>query len=265
MKSEESGMVTERAGSSVRIEHRPSKPWLNSASDRGESGGGNVSSAHRLPPKPKHHTILLRGRPLEERFRALVGPKRADGCQYWLGRLDRDGYGRIQCKGEEFLVHRVALELKLGRGLSPWEATRHLCNVRLCVAPAHLIPGSWEENAADTATAGRTARGPTKLSDAQVEEIRRRRAAGEPGTKLGIEFGVSNRLIYYIEHRAKRARATPVPEGYFVKALRCPGGFRATARGTGFEETAEAPTRGDAIRAVLAKVERLVVPAGDPS
>lgn len=204
----------------------------------------------------RHHTIILRGHPPEERFRALIGPERVDGCRYWLGRLDRDGYGRFQVKTKEFLAHRFALELKLGRPLERWEATRHLCNVRLCVAEAHLTPGTWGENVADAAAAGRTARR-AKLTDEQVEEIRKRRAAGEPGTKLGLEFGVSNRLIYYIEQGKKRTRPTPVPEGYFVKAMRCEGGFRATARGTGFEATAEAATRGEAIRAVFAKVEAL--------
>lgn len=264
MKSEDNREKQTCAGSSAWIEHRPSKPWQNIPSDRGETGIGGDRPAHAQPTKPKHHRILLRGLPIAQRFAALVGPERADGCRYWLGRLDRDGYGRIQSGEREYGAHRFALELKLGRPLRPDEATRHSCNVRLCVAPEHLTPGSWEDNAKDAAAAGRTLRVPVKLTDAQVQEIRRRRAAGEPGTKLGVEFGVSSRLIYYIELGEKRTKPIPVPEGYFVKALRCPGGFRATAKGKGFEETAEAPTRGEAIRLVLATVSSLLsaLPAG---
>lgn len=49
MKPEGSGKVTDCAGSSDRIEHRPSKPLLKTAPVRGETGVGGGPFAHRLP------------------------------------------------------------------------------------------------------------------------------------------------------------------------------------------------------------------------
>jgi len=48
---------------------------------------------------------------------------------------------------------------------------------------------------------------PRKLTDAQVEEIRRRRQAGERGSALAREFGVSPGYVSYI--RAGLARVHP--------------------------------------------------------
>lgn len=71
--------------------------------------------------------MVLRGRPLAERFAALVGPEREDGCRLWQGRVDAQGYGKLQVRKREYLAHRVALALALGRELVPEELALHSC------------------------------------------------------------------------------------------------------------------------------------------
>lgn len=132
----------------------------------------------------------------------------ADACWPWLGRRNRGGYGQIDFRRKPLGAHRVALELSLGRPLDAAECACHRCDVPGCVNPAHLFAGSIQDNNADCMTKGRHARGqqlPTaKLTDAQVDEIRCRRAAGETGTALSVAFKVSSGLVYAIEHGRRR-------------------------------------------------------------
>lgn len=64
-----------------------------------------------------------------------------DGCWTWLGREDKDGYGR---HGKQ-LAHRYVWTILKG----PIEADMdidHTCNNRLCVRPDHLEITTHQEN-----------------------------------------------------------------------------------------------------------------------
>lgn len=73
------------------------------------------------------------------------------GCWMWLGRIDRDGYGRCYPRKayrpmpKNMLAHRASYEIFKGRipnGLT----LDHLCRNRSCVNPKHLEPVTQKEN-----------------------------------------------------------------------------------------------------------------------
>lgn len=81
----------------------------------------------------------------------------------------------------------------------------HHCDNPPCVNPAHLFLGDWKLNAHDSMAKGRAKRPPvlSKLSDAQVEEIRQR---NEGDTAAAKKYGVSRNHIWMI--RSGRSRKT---------------------------------------------------------
>jgi len=67
------------------------------------------------------------------------------GCILWTGALDRGGYGDVSICGKKYKVHRVAYEIAKGpipKGL----VLDHLCRVRSCVNPHHLMICTIGEN-----------------------------------------------------------------------------------------------------------------------
>jgi hypothetical protein len=70
-----------------------------------------------------------------------------DECWIWLGHLSRDGYGRIEQRGQKMKAHRLALVLKLGRDLKPGKVPNHMCGNPPCVNPEHLQESTPRENA----------------------------------------------------------------------------------------------------------------------
>lgn len=81
-----------------------------------------------------------------------------EGCWVWEGSQNPSGYGVYLIEGKPSLAHRVAYFLLKGR-IPRGKILRHTCDVRRCVNPAHLIPGSHRENSMDMYERGR-ARGP---------------------------------------------------------------------------------------------------------
>lgn len=134
-----------------------------------------------------------------------------DGCWEWTGALTRGGYGRFrgsrhQYARTDWFAHRYGWVQWFGeipRGL----LVCHKCDNRKCVRPSHLFLGTYKDNTQDMMAKGRLVVGRrypgsqhcrAKLNEAQVVEIRRRRAAGESGVALGREYGVAPTQIYYI-------------------------------------------------------------------
>jgi hypothetical protein len=140
---------------------------------------------------------------------------KGDGCWLWQGPArTAEGYGDVAIRNPRpdrsyafrELAHRVSWVLAFGQipgGLS----VLHRCDTPACVNPSHLFLGTRADNNRDKQVKGRAyrpagaAHGEAKLTDAQVIEIRRRRAAGERGTDLAAEFGVSPSLIHLIHAR----------------------------------------------------------------
>lgn len=142
-------------------------------------------------------------------FEAKTTPEPTTGCWLWTGKMFRNGYGCVSSgkKGSEryLLAHRVSR--KLFHGDEP-EVVMHACDNRACANPAHLQAGTQHENIQDCMRKGRKTAPPrlegsllsnAKLTEADIPEIRRLRAAGLSQSAVGARFGVKQALISKIE------------------------------------------------------------------
>ena len=120
------------------------------------------------------------------------------------------GYAKAWLGGRVKRVHRVVLEHKLGRSLTPQEEARHTCHRRNCINPQHLIPGTHVDNMKDMVIAGRGRSGQrsgehnssAKLTNEQVKQIRDTYSVGGfSQMELGRRFGVSGATINRIVNR----------------------------------------------------------------
>lgn len=156
------------------------------------------------------HWLHARKRPLYERLWAKV-QVRESGCWEWTGARQRGRwYGIIHTERGSALTHRLVYQMTTGP-IPDGICVCHRCDNPICVNPAHLFLGTIADNNADRHAKGRTrgARGeaspyrmapekyhrgeatPTsKLTEAQVREIRRRVAGGEPQRGIAREFGL---------------------------------------------------------------------------
>ena len=178
---------------------------------------GKLCGGHRMQQRRgKDLTPLVTQRDPAAYFRDRVdqsgGP---DACWPWTAGREKL-YGRVKWRGRMWLAHRVAWILAhgpipLGEG-HHGTCVLHRCDTPLCCNPAHLFLGTQIENIRDRDQKGRhraavgerngththperVVRGDVhpnaKLTVADVLDIRRRAAAGEPKAALARAFGVS--------------------------------------------------------------------------
>jgi hypothetical protein len=170
---------------------------------------------------------------LRARFDAQTVPEPNSGCLLWLGHGDADGYGRIRFAGKAIRATHAAILLSDGE--VPGGAwVLHRCDNPGCVRRAHLFLGDHAANVADKVAKGRQSRGArhseacaanrpsgdrhysrtrpelvprgeqhasSKLTLADVSEIRARSSAGETYAALGRSFGVTPENISSIVRR----------------------------------------------------------------
>jgi hypothetical protein len=108
----------------------------------------------------------------------------ADGCWLWTGHRQTNGAGQVTGHGRRgVLAHRFAYEL--ARGPIPTATQiQHMCGVRLCCNPDHLVL------VADA-----------PLTPDQVRAIRELANRGESYRDIGREYGVSRTTVGNIARR----------------------------------------------------------------
>ena len=140
---------------------------------------------------------------LEARFWSKVDTTAVDGCWPWTGCRDRHGYGHIKVGGRAIWAHRLAWALTHGQ-IPPSLHVLHHCDNPPCVHPTHLFLGNQRINNEDRKSKGRyvgltgESNGRTKLTVAQVREIRIRAASGELKKRLAREYKVGRTTIQHL-------------------------------------------------------------------
>ena len=121
--------------------------------------------------------------------------KKTDGCWVWTGALQRDGYAHFTLDRKTITAHRYAYEITVGPIPAGMDLL-HSCDNRACVNPAHLRPGTHEENIAEMVRKGRNTKGEqnrrNKVTADRVREIRKHREeTGETYNAIGDLYGIS--------------------------------------------------------------------------
>lgn len=142
------------------------------------------------------------------RFEGKLNKK--DGCWEWTHGVFDDGYGAFWVNGQTVKAHRFSYFHHKGE-YDTSLLVCHTCDNPLCVNPDHLFLGTPQDNSTDMVEKGRAAsnKGPksptafanrargmrlpqTKLTDSQVEEIRKRYSAGGVlQRELADEYGTT--------------------------------------------------------------------------
>jgi hypothetical protein len=118
---------------------------------------------------------------------------KTNDCWIWLGRKDKDGYGIWFLNGEKVRPHRLMVELD-GRKIEKPLISRHLCNKRDCVNPAHIVAGTQKENVQDQLRFGTHSK--LKYSDEIVSKIRKDYEAGNvTQRKLAEKYNISKSQV----------------------------------------------------------------------
>jgi hypothetical protein len=115
----------------------------------------------------------------EERFWSKVERGSVDECWLWQSTVCRKGYGVFdeRVAGVKFhtRAHRVAYELSLGH-VPDGSVLMHLCHNKRCCNPAHLRPGTTQENSTMSVEAGHYRESASKrrkvMGGEEVDQIR---------------------------------------------------------------------------------------------
>lgn len=126
-------------------------------------------------------------------------------CWLWVGRREKQGYGKmvVRGRGKDVKAHRLAWELFVGP-IPDGLCVCHRCDEPSCVNPGHLFLGTHAENMADmvkkkrqaSADRNRGGRPGGRLSVALVKEAKLRFSAGGVSKRgLAKKFGVSSSVM----------------------------------------------------------------------
>jgi len=78
----------------------------------------------------------------------------ANGCWLYQGFIQRNGYGEMCCRNQNWRAHRLAYTLAKGQ-IHDGHDVCHTCDVKRCCNPDHLWTGPRQLNNRDTTDKGR--------------------------------------------------------------------------------------------------------------
>jgi hypothetical protein len=120
-------------------------------------------------------------------------------CIDWPFGVMKEGYGRLDFRGREYLAHRLICEWAHGPVPEDKEQAAHSCGNRLCVNPHHLRWATRRENEADKVIHGTTNRGARSGSAVLTpDDVRRIRSAVKSGVTMYVlskQYGVAHKTI----------------------------------------------------------------------
>lgn len=109
--------------------------------------------------------------PLTDKFWNKVNKTRT--CWLWTGVLGASGYGLYDIKNKVYTVSRLsALHHGLIKDYKEKILVCHKCDIRNCVNPKHLFPGTHKDNTQDMMNKKRN-KYSTKHSDLIVKKMRK--------------------------------------------------------------------------------------------
>lgn len=129
------------------------------------------------------------------------------GCWIWQKSRMWNGYGRYAIGGgKDTGAHRASYKAFIGDIPAGLDVC-HKCDVRACVNPDHLFPGTRSENILDAFRKGRmspnkangSAHSSAKLHERDIPVILARRRAGDTKAAIARDYGVTPRVITLIE------------------------------------------------------------------
>lgn len=230
------GLPAGKAGRQVAQLSPRDNPGFDSRSGHSTQAGRQPSSGNRKSNKARraelrarfrierdptsreereHYRLGIIPQPIIDRFWSHVdkaGPvpplhPELGPCWLWTGAPNGKGYGQwFPYDGIHVGAHRFSLMLKLGRDMPPGEVSRHLCHVRLCCNPDHLVSGTQSQNLNDSVSDGIAFVGShnpmARFTDEQVIDLRLRAATDYgPGwfareaRRLGTSVAVVARIV----------------------------------------------------------------------
>ena len=116
--------------------------------------------------------------------------EKSAGCWLWTGALQRDGYAHFTAGGKTISSHRHAYTLLVGP-IPEGMDLLHTCDVRHCVNPAHLRPGTHDDNMEDKRQRDRNG---VKLNTEKARQIKAL-LGGKTNREISKLFGVSEGII----------------------------------------------------------------------
>lgn len=157
-----------RKPGSFRADAEPS-PMTFRHKMHGSDNASSVECLNRIQQRRGRRAV-----PVADRFWSKAAPN-DDGCWIWQSTTLR-GYGEIAlsrkgaARQTRVLAHRMAWELAHGRPVPAGMVVRHICDVSLCVNPAHLLLGTPRDNIADQIQRGRLTFGRVPLPAAGLPQ-----------------------------------------------------------------------------------------------
>ncbi len=123
-----------------------------------QSPSGAKEEQPQQKPSEKQLALMAFAEADHERFWSKVEKKsHPKGCWEWTASSSNKGYGFFGIGGFNFLSHRVSFFITNGT-LPHGLVIRHSCDNPKCFNPAHLRPGTMQDNHTDMHSRGRYGR-----------------------------------------------------------------------------------------------------------